>query len=91
MPLLDATNDRVLERAYVPSASDKVGEVRLIRRGGADVVQTLLYSKILSRVVAEIRKKELANWPQGAPFHDDALRYVAILDRVQKEIWDRCR
>ena len=61
----------------------------MIRRGDADVVQTLLYSKILARVVAEIRKKELANWPADQPGHEDALRYVEMLAAVQKEIWNR--
>ena len=88
-PLLDSAADRVLERTYVPTPADKVGEVRLIRRGDADLVQTLLYSKILARVVAEIRKKELANWPEGQPGHEDALRYVGALANVQKQIWNR--
>jgi hypothetical protein len=88
-PLLDAAHDRVVERVFVPSPEEKVGEVRLIRRGDAEVVQTLLYSKVLARVVAEIRKKELANWPEGQPGHDDALRYADMLARVQKQIWDR--
>jgi hypothetical protein len=88
-PLLDAAHDRVVERAFVPKPEEKVGEVRLIRRGDAEVVQTLLYSKVLARVVAEIRKKELANWPEGQPGHDDALRYADGLAAVQKQIWDR--
>ena len=40
---------------------------------------------MLSRVVGEIRKKELANWP-GNP---DAARYVEALERAQKQIWSR--
>jgi hypothetical protein len=88
-PLLDAAHDRVVQRAFAPSPEEKVGEVRLIRRGDADVVQTLLYSKLLARVVAEIRRKELANWPAGQPGSEDAQRYVAMLDAVQKKIWDR--
>jgi hypothetical protein len=88
-PLLDPSHDQSVERAYVPKPEEKVGEVRLIRRGDAAVVQTLLYSKVLARVVAEIRKKELANWPEGQPGHDDALRYAATLAGVQKQIWDR--
>jgi hypothetical protein len=81
--------DRILQRAFVPTPEEKVGEVRLVQRGDAEVVQTLLYSKLLARVVAEIRRKELANWPEGQPGHDDALRYVAMLASVQKQIWDR--
>jgi hypothetical protein len=88
-PLLDASRDRVVERGFVPSPEQKVGEVRRIRRGDADVVQTLLYSKLLARVVAEIRKKETANWPPDAPGHADAERYGEALAQVQQQIWDR--
>lgn len=88
-PLLDAASDQIVRRSFVPSEAQKVGEVRLVRRGSSDVVETLLYSKVLSRVVAEIRKKELANWPPDQPGRDDALRYVEALESVQKQIWDR--
>jgi hypothetical protein len=88
-PLLDTASDRIVRREFVPSEAQKVGEVRLVRRGASDVVETLLYTKVLSRVVAEIRKKELANWPPGQPGHDDALRYALALESVQKQIWDR--
>jgi hypothetical protein len=84
-PWLDTANDQIVERAYVPSAENKVGEVRILRRGRATVVETLLYTKVLSRVVGEIRKKELANWPGNS----DAARYVEALERVQKQIWSR--
>ena len=84
-PWLDATADRVVDRAYVPSAESKVGEVRILRRGEATVVETLLYTKVLSRVIGEIRKKELANWPGNS----DAARYIETLERVQKQIWSR--
>ncbi len=84
-PTLDAANERVLDRAYVPSPESKVGEVRILKRGDATVVETLLYTKILSRVVGEIAKKELANWP-GNP---DAARYVAALEQAQKKILAR--
>jgi hypothetical protein len=85
---LEAAADEVLARSYVPSPERRVGEVRLIRRGDANVVQTLLYTKVLRRVVAEIRAKELDNWPEG-PGHADALRYVEALSAVQKQIWGR--
>jgi hypothetical protein len=84
-PWLDPRADRVLHRAAVPSAERKLGEVRILARGRATVVQTLLYSKLLSRAVAEIRRKELANWP-GDP---DALRYVEALERAQQTIFRR--
>jgi hypothetical protein len=87
-PFLDAGADQVIARGFVPSEAQKVGEVRLVRRGDCDVVETLLYTKVLSRVVSEIRKKELANWPAGTG-HDDALRYADALEAVRKQIWDR--
>lgn len=60
----------------MPDAARKVGEVRLVARGDATVVQTLLRTKVLARVVGEIRKKEAANWPPDAAGHGDMLRYV---------------
>jgi len=86
---LAADADVRVARVVVPSEEQRVGEVRLLRRGGADVVQTLLSTKVLSRVVGEIRKKELANWPPGRPGHDDALRYLAALDAAREAIWNR--
>ena len=83
---LDPRAVQVMARSYVPEAEKPVGEVRLIRRGDANVVQTLLYTKVLSRVVAEIRKKELANWPDD-PGRSEALRYVEALAAAQKRIF----
>jgi hypothetical protein len=84
-PWLDASADRRLARAYVPSPARRVGEVRILRRGEATVVQTLLYSKVLRRVVGEIRKKELANWAD----HPDCAAYLEALSRAQQTIWRR--
>lgn len=88
-PLLDARSDEVVARIDVPSTAEKVGEVRLVRRGAVDVVQTWLHTKLLSRAVAEIRKKEMAAWPADRPGHDDAVRYADALVAAQKEIWQR--
>lgn len=87
--LLDASADKIVQRVFVPSPEQKVGEVRLILRGDANVVQTLLYTKVLSRVVGEIRKKELANWPADRAGHGDAARYLDALIDVQQKIWER--
>jgi hypothetical protein len=83
---LDPGADEVVARSFVPSAERPVGEVRLVRRGDANVAQTLLYTKVLSRVVGEIRRKELANWPDG-PGRADALRYVEALESVRERAW----
>lgn len=88
-PLLDAGADRVIARVEVPDSAQPVGEVRLLTRGDADVVQTLLYFKVLSRVVAEIDKKEKANWPPGSDGQQDMERYVEALDRVRRRLWDQ--
>lgn len=82
-PLSDHSADTVVSRAYVPSAERKVGEVRTLRRGTATVVQTLLYSRILKRVVAEIRLKEDANWPPEHPLRAEAQRFLDALDAAR--------
>ncbi len=76
----DAAADRVVKRTDVPDATRKVGEVRLLQRGDAIVVQTLLATKVMSRVLAEIRKKETGNWPADRPGHEDMERYLAAID-----------
>jgi hypothetical protein len=80
--LLDAGGDRVLATAVVPDAVRKVGEVRLLARGDATVVQTLLATKALTRVVSEIRKKEEGNWPPGDAERDSMERYLSALFRA---------
>lgn len=78
----DATGpaETVLARTGIPSEERKVGEVRLLRRGSQTVVQTLLVSRVLPRVVAEIRDKEIANWPESDPDHGAMTAYVAGLE-----------
>ena len=83
---LDPAADVVVASTRVPTPERPVGEVRLVRRGDAAVVQTLLESKIMSRVVAEIRVKALAGWPEP-PGRDAALRYVDALAGVQQRLW----
>jgi hypothetical protein len=82
----DARGDVVAARVAVPSAERKQGEVRLVTRGEATVVQTLLATKALSRVVAEIRKKEEGNWPADAPGRDDMVRYLAAIEGAAGEL-----
>lgn len=85
-PLLDPSHDQIAARTVVPDDARQVGEVRLVTRGDATVVQTALATKVLSRVVGEIRKKETANWPEGSPGHDDMLRYVAGLEQAASTV-----
>jgi hypothetical protein len=78
--LLDISHDVVVDRAFVPSAERPQGEVRIVRRDGHVVVQTLLYTRVLKRVVRSIGDKERRNWPEGAAGHDDMERYLAALE-----------
>jgi hypothetical protein len=85
-PLFDPSTDAIVATTPVPSSDRRVGDVRLVRRGGVAVVQTVLDTALLPRVVAEIRKKEEANWPAGKPGHDDAVRYVAALEQITDQL-----
>jgi hypothetical protein len=89
--LLDGSRDVVVRAEFVPSGEQPVGEVRLVRRGSAVVMQTVLYTKFLKRVVAEIRKKEMAAWPPDRPGHDDAMKYVDAVQSAQAGIQERFR
>jgi hypothetical protein len=80
--LLEAANDRVIATTVVPDDVRKVGEVRLVARGEATVVQTLLATRALDRVVSEIRKKEEANWPADDPQRRSVERYLSALFRT---------
>lgn len=85
---LDASADRIVASTPVPDAVRKVGEVRLLARGDAVVVQTLLSTKLLSRAVAEIRVKEEKNWPDAEPGADGRRAYVDAL-AAAREALDR--
>ena len=89
--LLDGGRDEIVRRAFVPSAEDPHGEVRLVRRGDAAVMQTVLASRVLKRVVGEIRKKENAIWPPGSEGRADSARYVAALSKAREEVERRFR
>jgi hypothetical protein len=81
-PWLDAAQEQIVQKAYVPNPAQRIGEVRILRRGEATVVETLIYSKVPSRVINEIKKKENANWPGNA----DSAAYLAALEQVQKMV-----
>jgi hypothetical protein len=88
-PLLDGAEDRIVRSEFVPSEALQQGEVRLIRRGGAVVMQTVLYTRFLKRVVAEIRRKDLAVWPETREGHADSLRYIDALMEASSRILQR--
>lgn len=79
--------DRIVRQAFVPDADRRVGEVRLIERGDGVVVQTLLYTRILARVVSEIEKKETTNWAPPRPGAEDAAKYVAALQAARETVY----
>lgn len=79
--------EQVIAVCVVPSREQAVGEVRLLRRGDVGVVQTLLETTLMRRVVAEIRVKEERNWPAGEEGSEDAQRYLASLEQVQRGLW----
>ena len=89
--LLDGSLDEVVRAEFVPTAEQPVGEVRLVRRGRAVVMQTVLYTKFLKRVVAEIRKKEMAAWPRDRQGHGESVKYVDAVRAAQGGIEERFR
>lgn len=78
--------ETVVARAFVPSPARRVGEVRLLRRGMEQVVQTLRYTTLLQRVVREIMAKEEANWLPETAGRPDAVKYLETLQAAEKAI-----
>lgn len=72
-----------LARAFIPSSNNVHGEVRLLKRGEAACVQTLLYSKYLRRGLHEMTKQERLAWPEGWPCCEASSNYLADLDTVK--------
>ena len=77
-----AAADVVERRALVPDAGRPHGEVRIVRRDGAAVVQTLSHSRTVRRVAGAIAEKERTNWPEGREGASAAARYVEALAAV---------
>ena len=87
--LLDGGADRELRHAFLPSERNVHGELRLLRRGDAWVLQTLLYTPQLRRGVQRMRRKELYAWPEGAEGWDDSQRYLADLESAKDHALER--
>ena len=66
-------------RALVPTAGRPHGEIRLAVSDRGVVVQTVLHSRVLRRVVGRIADKERSGWPPDSAGREDAERYVAAL------------
>lgn len=88
---LDWTQDRVVQRVVVPSSERPQGEVQLVARQDLLVVQTLLWSPILKRVVAAIDAKESRSWPEAREGHADSLHYREELFRATETSWEAFR
>lgn len=83
-PLLDPSRDVAVRTALVPNTLFPQAEVRLIRRDGSVVMQTVIVSRFLGLVVGEIRRKESSAWTPGRAGHEDSERYVDALDRAYR-------
>lgn len=81
--------ERVVARAAVPDEARKVGEVLLVERDGMVAVDTVLVTRVIERVVAEIRQKEERGWPPGSPQRPDMERYTAALVEAASELRSR--
>ena len=77
-----AQSDEVA-RAFVPSAHNIHGEVRVLANARSVCVQSLLYSRMLARGLQAIRTKEAACWPDGNP---DSARYLSSLRDAETRI-----
>lgn len=81
----------VIQHTPVPKEPPHQGEVRVVRRGSTQVVQTLLYSKVMIRVVGAIERKESSAWPKGEDGSQDSRRYVAELRQAYQTVKQRAR
>ncbi|MDH3383653.1 MAG: hypothetical protein OEM42_06295 [Deltaproteobacteria bacterium] len=82
--LLDASRDEVVRSTTVPSTLFPQAEVRLIRRDGSVVMQTVIVSRLLKTVVGEIRRKESSVWTPERAGHGDSERYIDALGRAYR-------
>jgi hypothetical protein len=83
---LDGSSDIPLKQAFVPSEERRHADVRLARRQSGLVVQTLINSKLLKRVVARIGQKERRNWPPDSEGYEDSSTYIDAIERAQQQI-----
>jgi hypothetical protein len=89
--LLDRAHDELLRSAFIPSAHNVHGELRILRRGDGLCAQTLLYTPMLRRATGRIRVKETRAWPAGLPGHADSLAYLAALEQATTRVLEAQR
>ena len=85
----EPASDRLISSKIVPQGKSPHGEVRLLLRGDAIVVQTILYSKVLKKVLAVIERKETRFWTDEKAGYVDSMRYGEALYQDFTEIWRR--
>jgi hypothetical protein len=78
---------RLVAHAFVRAQGAVHGEVSILRAAESETVETLLYSRVLKRVVAEIALRESKAWPVGQPGAEESRAYIDALDRAQKKVW----
>jgi hypothetical protein len=78
--------EMILRRAWIPSAERPQGEIRLVERSGVPVIEVLLHTRVLKRVVARIRDKEKAAWPDGREGAESSRRYLEALDQSAADV-----
>ncbi len=83
----DPARDILVRKVFIPSEKRIHGELRLVKRGNATVLQTLLYSRFLRLGLDSIRSKELYYWPASQPGHEDSARYLAAIESAKKTVF----
>ncbi len=87
----DRSSDVIVARKAIEARGRDHGEVRLVRRGNAAVVQTLLVTRSLKRAAARIREKEEANWPEDSRGYGASRVYVEALEDAVAEVLEAAR
>jgi hypothetical protein len=85
--LTDGSHDIVVRRATVPRTGSPQGEVRLVERNHAVVMQTLLESRVIVRVAREIALKEDRGWPETDELRAQSRRYVDALTEAAQAVF----
>ena len=78
--------ETILRRVRIPSADRPQGEIRLALRSGVPVIEVLLHTRVLKHVVARIRDKEKAGWPDGGEGAEASRRYLEALDQSAADV-----
>jgi hypothetical protein len=78
--------EKLLRRAWIPSAERPQGEIRLVERSGEPVIEVVLHTRVLRHVVARIREKEMTNWPDGQPGAEARRSYVEAFEESAADV-----